>query len=158
MQTVEDILNFLSISERLGTAGQPTPAQFAAIRAAGYEAVINLAMPDSTNALADEGEWVEAQGMRYVHIPVVWESPTLDDLGRFFDEMDACQGKKVFVHCAMNMRVSCFVLLYRVLRRGVPLEDAVQAVDRIWAPNATWQAFVDRALAHYGHERTAGEI
>jgi protein tyrosine phosphatase (PTP) superfamily phosphohydrolase (DUF442 family) len=91
--------------------------------------------------------------MIYVHIPVVWESPTLDDLARFFDEMERCREKKVFVHCAMNMRVSCFVLLYRVLRLGVPLEDAVQMVRLIWEPNSVWQAFVDHALAHYGYER-----
>ena len=153
MGTISDVLNFLPISESLGTAGQPTAEQFAAVRAAGYEVVINLARSDSTNALADEGDLVKAQGMAYVHIPVVWEAPTLDDLARFFDEMEGCQGKKVFVHCAINMRVSCFVLLYRVLRLGVPLKDAVQMVHHIWEPNAVWQAFVDRALAHYGYER-----
>jgi protein tyrosine phosphatase (PTP) superfamily phosphohydrolase (DUF442 family) len=152
MQTISDILNYLPISESLGTAGQPTSEQFAAIRAAGYGVVINLAMPDSTNALANERNLVEAQGMVYVHIPVVWESPTLDDLARFFDEVEDCRGRKVFVHCAMNMRVSCFVLLYRVVRLGVPLAEAVQTMRRIWAPDAVWQAFIERALAHYGYQ------
>jgi hypothetical protein len=41
------ILHFLPISARIGTAGQPTAAQFALIREAGYDVVINLALPTS---------------------------------------------------------------------------------------------------------------
>jgi protein tyrosine phosphatase (PTP) superfamily phosphohydrolase (DUF442 family) len=150
MQTVTDVLNFLPISESLGTAGQPTPEQFSAIGQAGYQLVINLAMPDSSNALPDEAELVEAQGLGYVHIPVVWESPTLDDVARFFDVMDRHRGDKVFVHCALNMRVSCFVLLYRVIRLGEPLAEAVETMRLVWEPNEVWRVFVDEVLAYYG--------
>jgi len=147
---LEQILNFVPVSDDLGTAGQPGPEQFQAIRAAGYDVVINLAMPDSTNALPDEAALVREQDMAYVHIPVVWESPTLQDLDRFFQAMQACQGQKVFVHCALNMRVSCFVLLYRVLRRGVPLAEAAETMQRIWQPNPVWRRFLEDALSHHG--------
>jgi protein tyrosine phosphatase (PTP) superfamily phosphohydrolase (DUF442 family) len=149
------ILNFVSISDELGTAGQPTRDQFADIAAAGYEVVINLAMPDSTGALSDEGDLVAAQGMVYVHIPIVWERPTLADLARFFDEMTARRGARVFVHCALNMRVSCFVYLYRVIRLGVPPEAAARAMARIWQPDEVWRAFLYRCLAHYGGQAHA---
>ena len=138
------ITNYLAISDTLGTAGQPTSDQFAAIRAARYEVVVNLAMPDSPNALPNEGELVAAEGMDYVHIPVVWESPTMADLERFFAAMDQNRGRKVFVHCALNMRVSCFVCLYRVLRLGIPVEEAWQDVLAIWEPNETWQQFMEK--------------
>lgn len=49
-----NILNFLPISDGLATAGQPTSEQFAFVREAGYERVINLAPADSSNAIADE--------------------------------------------------------------------------------------------------------
>ncbi len=148
---MEQILNFLPISTHLGTAGQPTPEQFATIRAAGYEVVINLAMPTSTNALPKEAALVREQGMEYVHIPVVWEAPTLTDLERFLAVMDRLQGKKVLVHCALNMRVSCFVLLYRVLRQGVPLDEARETMLTIWQPDLVWQSYIERCLAHYGY-------
>jgi protein tyrosine phosphatase (PTP) superfamily phosphohydrolase (DUF442 family) len=147
---LEQILNFLPVSDDLGTAGQPASEQFQAIRAAGYEVVINLAMPDSTHALPDEAGLVREQDMTYVHIPVVWESPTLQDLDRFFEAMEASQGQKVFVHCALNMRVSCFVLLYRVLRRGVPLAEAAETMQRIWQPNPVWSRFLEDALSYHG--------
>jgi protein tyrosine phosphatase (PTP) superfamily phosphohydrolase (DUF442 family) len=144
---MQEILNYLLISETLGTAGQPAHGQFAAIQAAGYQLVVNLAMPGSTNFLPDEGDLVAAQGMAYVHIPVVWESPTAEDLERFFAVLDQNRDRKVLVHCAMNMRVSCFVFLYRVLRLGVSRETAWHDVLAIWEPNATWQRFIDAALA-----------
>lgn len=147
---VEQIRNYLPISESLGTAGQPTRQQFADVEAAGYRVVVNLAMPDSTNALPDERQLVTEQGMEYVHIPVVWDAPTLDDLERFLAVMDAHQSHKVFVHCALNMRVSCFVFLYRIIRQGVPPEVAGETLRRIWEPNAVWQSFIGRALAAYG--------
>jgi len=146
-QRIEGILNYLPISETIGTAGQPTEAQFAAIGADGYEAVVNLAMPDSSNALPNEGELVAEQGMDYVHIPVVWDAPTMADLERFFAVMEGYRDKKVFVHCAVNMRVSVFVLLYRVLRLGVPLGEARKDMLEIWAPNEVWQSFMEDALA-----------
>lgn len=147
---VEHTLNFLAISDTIGTAGQPTPQQFAAIKAAGYEVVVNLAMPDSTNALPDERDLVAEQGMDYVHIPVVWEQPTSQDLARFLDVLTRCRRKRVFVHCALNMRVSVFVLLYRVICQGIPLEIARKDLLKIWQPNAVWQRFMDDSLAEYG--------
>ena len=43
---LEDIYNFIPISETFGTSGQPTEAQMSEIAAAGYKVVVNLALPD----------------------------------------------------------------------------------------------------------------
>jgi protein tyrosine phosphatase (PTP) superfamily phosphohydrolase (DUF442 family) len=149
---VEDILNYIEISDTIGTAGQPTAAQFAAIKAAGYDIVVNLAMPDSSHALPNERQLVTSQGMLYVHIPVVWERPTAQNLEQFFDVMARSRGKKVFVHCVLNMRVSVFVYLYRVIWLGISQEGAREDLFRIWQPNATWQRFLDGSLAEYGFQ------
>jgi len=139
----------LRVSDAIGTAGQPTAEQFGDIKAAGYEVVVNLAMPDSPDALPDESELVAEQGMAYVHIPVVWECPTAQDLEQFFAIMDEHWDKKVLVHCAVNKRVSSFIFLYQVIRQGVPPEDAREVLLRIWEPNAVWQSFMDDSLARH---------
>jgi protein tyrosine phosphatase (PTP) superfamily phosphohydrolase (DUF442 family) len=149
VEPIQEIRSYLPISDTLATAGQPTPEQLAAVRDAGYQVVINLAMPTSTSALPNEAQIVAELGMDYVHIPVVWRNPTSADLERFFAAMDSYQGRKVFVHCGMNMRVSSFILLYRVIRQGVPLETARKALSRIWQPDATWQWFIDDSLARH---------
>jgi len=144
---LQRIRNYLRISDTLATAGQPTAEQFAVIRDAGYQVVINLAVSTSTNALPNEAQIVAELGMDYVHIPVVWKNPTSADLERFFAAMDSYENQKILVHCGMNMRASAFILLYRVIRRGVPLETASGALSRIWEPDTTWQWFIDDSLA-----------
>ncbi|MDR3576915.1 MAG: protein tyrosine phosphatase family protein [Anaerolineaceae bacterium] len=145
---LQDIYNFRPISAVLGSAGQPERDQFAAIQSAGYQVVINLAMPDSTRAIPEEASLVREQGLEYVYIPVVWVEPQPSDLAAFFRAMDERQDKKIFVHCAMNFRASAFVFLYRVMRQGVPLETARQDMLEIWEPNDIWQRFINGALAH----------
>jgi protein tyrosine phosphatase (PTP) superfamily phosphohydrolase (DUF442 family) len=144
------IVNYLKISERLGTGGQPSAEQFSEIKAAGYEVVVNLAMPDSTNALPNEAELVCEQGMEYVHIPVVWEDPQDKDLDRFLQTMARNRRRKVFVHCVVNWRVSCFVYLYRVIEQGVARKVAEQSLLEIWKPEPVWHSFIERSLVRCG--------
>ena len=141
------IYNILPLADDLGTSGQPTSAQFVAIKEAGYEVVINLATGKTPRDLPNEADVVAAQGMEYIHIPVVWDNPTEADLAHFFEAMDATQHKKRFVHCIANMRVSAFVFLYRVLRQGRPMEEARATMAKIWEPNPIWHKFIDDALA-----------
>lgn len=144
---LQSIINYLEINPLLGTAGQPEPDQFRAIQEAGYQVVINLLPTTSPDAIRGEAELVASLGMQYIHIPVVWQSPEPSDLNQFFEAMAAIHARKAFVHCAMNMRVSAFVFLYRVLIEGVPADTARAAMLEIWQPNDTWQAFIDAMLA-----------
>ena len=81
--SIENILNYIKINENLCTSGQPSPDQFQEIASAGFTSVINLAMPDSTNALPDEGGFVSEQAMNYFHIPVAFDAPTIMHLYLF---------------------------------------------------------------------------
>ena len=141
-----DIRNYLAISPTLATAGQPTAKQFEALAQAGYTVIINLALSTSDNAIPNEAELVKSLGMTHFHIPVVWEAPTPTDLEIFFKVMERNRDYKTLVHCALNMRVSAFVYLYRVLRLGVEESVARADLHRIWQPNPTWQAFIDERL------------
>jgi protein tyrosine phosphatase (PTP) superfamily phosphohydrolase (DUF442 family) len=143
---LEQLTNYYPISPLILTAGQPTAEQIALVAAAGCQVLINLARPASPKALPDEAARAAAHGMEYVAIPVVWEEPTLDDLTRFFTVMEANQARKVFVHCVVNYRVSCFVYLYRVLRLGVDPDEAIWDLRAVWEPDETWSAFIAAAL------------
>ncbi len=147
---LSDIFNFVQVSEHLGTAGQPTAEQLDAIKDAGYKTVINLATGVTPRDLKNEAGLLQERGINYVHIPVVWETPTKENLEQFFQAMDANQGDKCFVHCIANMRVSAFVYLYRVLKQGVPEAEARAMLNRLWEPNPVWQSFLNDALAGQG--------
>lgn len=144
--TIASIYNVRRLSDRLITGGQPTEEQLAALAAAGCEVVINLAPHEGERALPNERHTVEALGMTYEHIPVRWERPTPADLDAFLAAMERHRDRSLCVHCAANMRVSAFILLYRVLRLGWRVEDALPDLHALWQPNAVWQAFIDEAL------------
>jgi protein tyrosine phosphatase (PTP) superfamily phosphohydrolase (DUF442 family) len=138
---------FRRINDRLGTAGQPTAEQFPAVRDAGYEAVINLALPTSTNALPNEGSVVTGLGMAYAQIPVDFQAPAPRDFAAFCGVMEAFADRPVFVHCALNVRVSAFVFIHRVLREGVPAAEAERDLHAIWQPDEVWSRFIRTMLA-----------
>src|SRR5581483_7147839 len=134
---------------KLRTAGQPQAEHFDALARDGVEAVINLAMPTSSNWMADEADRVRAARMEYTHIGVKWDAPTADDLQKFFDRMEVLRDRRVLVHCAMNKRVSAFVFLRRVLVEKIAPEIAARDLLRIWRPNATWRDFIGRTPAQH---------
>src|SRR5438477_2596943 len=130
--SLASIYSFSAVGDKLGTAGQPRQEQFRMVHEAGFEAVINLALPTSDNALANEGSVVTGLGMSYVHIPVDFKAPTSQDFRAFCRVMDAFNERRVFVHCAANKRVSAFVFLYRVLCQRVALPEAERDLHTIW--------------------------
>jgi protein tyrosine phosphatase (PTP) superfamily phosphohydrolase (DUF442 family) len=150
MSDLQSIYNFRAISDHLATSGQPTEEQFKAIKEAGFELVINLATSNTKYDLEAEAEIVTELGMNYVQIPVIWEEPTPDNLQQFFDTMEANHDKKIWVHCIANYRVSAFTMLYRSIKKGIPLTEAKQNMLPIWNPDtyetAIWADFIQQVL------------
>jgi len=145
---VSAIYNYRPVDDLLATSGQPTEGQLAAVARDGFAVVINLALHDDPRySLPDEAGTVKSFGMEYVHIPVQFSAPTEADAEAFFAAMEQHQGKKVFMHCAANMRVSAFVGLYRVLRQGWQREEAFELMSTVWQPNEVWSAFISMMLA-----------
>ena len=146
-----DARAYLRISDQLGTAGQITYDEVPAVKAAGYDVVVNLAPAhEERNAL--EGFHVTQEGMTYVQIPVSWQEPSQRDLQLFFDVMKANADRSVLVHCFANMRASAFVYLYRTLHDGVPEDVALADMAEIWDPatQPQWAAFIAEAQRQPG--------
>ena len=142
---IEEIRGFLRV-ENTGTSGMPKAEHFGEIAKAGFRTVINLALPTSDHALANEGELVTRAGMTYLHIPVLFEAPKRSDYERFEKVMKAVEDERVFVHCAANMRVSAFMFLYR-LRNGLAKRAQAEAdLRKIWEPNEVWREFINAQL------------
>ena len=149
-----DIKNFIAVSDRLGTAGQPSEAQLRDVADAGFEVVVNLGLLDPRYCLADEAGSVASLGLAYHHIPVDFNAPQDADLQRFVDVMDASKDRKVFVHCAANYRVSSFVAIYGESRLGWSPEQGDAHIRRVWEPNPTWTQFI--AEARLRRSRSSG--
>jgi protein tyrosine phosphatase (PTP) superfamily phosphohydrolase (DUF442 family) len=143
---IDRILNYLPVSEKLATGGQPTEDQIRSIAEAGFEVVINLGLHDTEYALPNEGSLVREVGMEYIYLPVDWENPTRERLLAFIDVMEENSDRVIFLHCAANMRVSIFLALFRILRDGWSPDQALQDVMKIWVPNPIWIRFFETVL------------
>ncbi len=140
--SLQDIFNYLEISESITTSGQPTEKQFALVKATGFENVINLAPHNVENSLANEAEVLSTLGISYIHIPVDFGNPTDDNFNEFSGVLKGLENQKVWVHCAANMRVSAFIYRYRCTVLGEQSSSAREDLSRIWEPYGVWKDFV----------------
>ena len=150
-EPLETVRNFQVVDETLSSAGQIGYDQIPLLAEQGYDVVVNLAIADERRN-GQEGFLVAQNGLTYVHIPVDWESPELEDVEMFFDVMQAHEGRKVFVHCFANMRASAFVFMYRTLVLGVPEAEALATMNEVWDPQELeqWAGLIQRAQAELG--------
>ena len=150
MKKINDIFNFLPITDTLSTSGQPTEAQISALAEKGYELIINLALHDDPRySLKDETASVKSLGMAYIHIPVQFDQPSKSELISFFNAMESNKNKKVHVHCAANMRVTAFLGLYFLIREGKSKEEAFKPMRQIWKPDSVWSSFIDSMMTDF---------
>jgi len=146
---IEEIANFLALSDQLLCGGMPTAAQIAELASAGVRRVINLATFDPEQDPVDEAGLVRSLGMKYDAIPVDWDAPTPQDLEAFFRAMDENEDRRVLVHCRANYRATAFIALYRIRRLGWKPEEALPDVRRIWNPEEypVWHRFITEQQA-----------
>ena len=146
--SVVGIYNFRQAAPDVGTSGQPREDELVAIADAGYDIIVNLALHDDPRySLKDEASSVKALGLEYIHIPVQFDAPRAGDLVAFFEAMDLYRDRRVWVHCAANMRVSAFLGLYWRIRKSWPEDRAFALLREIWEPNAVWTEFIASQLA-----------
>lgn len=144
--TIDSIINYIQVSKRIATSGQPEERHFKSIAQARYKVVINLGMPNSDNALLNEGNIVTACNMTYVHIPVPFEAPAIEHLRQFFSIMNAYADQKVWIHCVANYRVSAFLYQYKRLVLCESHKVASKVMLPSWQPNSIWKHFMNYSL------------
>ena len=145
---MENIYNFLKLSDSLFSSGMPTPEQIPSIAENGVQVVINLATSKSEGWIINERELMEAQNLTYYSIPVDWENPTTDELNEFMNIMEGHIHHKILVHCQANYRATGFIAVYRYSRLGWSEENAFRDLRKIWNPAEypVWDEFIKKGL------------
>lgn len=144
------VQNLVPISPLLITSGQPTAPQLKTLGAHGIEAVIYLAPSNVWDSIRDEPAILAAQGIQYLHIPIDFQKPGERDFDAFVKAMQGLQGRKVLVHCQVNMRASTLVFLYRTIVGKEAPGPAYESVQRIWKPEGPWRKLVVDLLRKNG--------
>ena len=138
--------NVVEISSQLVTSGQPSAEALAGLGALGFGAVIYLAPPTVLDAVRDEALIVARQGLVFVNIPIRFDNPTEKDFEAFAGALRGLAGRKVLVHCQVNLRASSMVFLYRSIVAKDDPRVAYDSVTRVWAPDGPWKKLIQEQL------------
>ena len=132
-----DIRAWQRLDERTTTSGKIDEKDIARLAAIGVKHVINLALDDHPEALADEAAILARHGLSYTHIPVPFDAPSDAHFAAFRAALTRHGEAPVHVHCIMNYRVSAF--FYRLHRDhgGMPEPQARALMEKQWAPDKT---------------------
>ena len=137
------IYNYHKVPNLFETSGQPGKQQLKLLARRGYEVVINLA-PSSLleGAVINEAEILSLEQVEYIHIPVDFSSPADEDFAEFVSNVQKHKNKKLWVHCAANMRVSAFIYKYRKDILNLPYNQIINDMMVIWTPDKIWRSFL----------------
>ena len=142
--------NLIVIDAKLVTAGQPSAEWLNTLKQQGFEAVIYLAPPTVGDAVRDEPLIVARQGLIWANLPIQFGSPADADYESFAALLQALRGKKVLVHCQVNMRASTLTFLYRTLVENADPAQAWESVSKVWTPEGPWKTLMLKRLKQKG--------
>lgn len=138
-QTLRQIPQFAAVHAHLCTSGQPSAADLAQIKAYGFSTVINVALSNAEPHLPHEDQICLALNLNYIHLPLAWETPNAEQALLVLDLLHCLvQEQMVWLHCAMNYRVSCLMALYKQYYLQLPIDLVQDDLHAIWQPNETW--------------------
>lgn len=130
-----DIRNWQRRPDGVTTSGKLEPGDPARLAEIGVKHVINLALDDHPEALANEAALLAAHGIAYTHIPVPFDAPAMTHVAALEQALAAHPGPS-HVHCIMNWRVTAFFyLLDRAA--GVSEPEARARMTAVWNPLAS---------------------
>lgn len=144
-----DAPNVVAITPRLVTSGQPTAQALGALGQLSFQAVVYLAPSSVQDAVKNEPELLAAQGIEFIHIPIPFGAPEESHAIAVSAALQRLQGKRVLVHCQVNMRASSMVFLHRVLHGKEDPDRAYEAVAQVWSPGGAWRKLLLAQLSKH---------
>jgi uncharacterized protein (TIGR01244 family) len=127
----------------LAAAGQPSPAALQGLGSMGFRTVVNLR--SEREGPADERAVLEAQGLRYVSIPVTPDTFSLADIEALEKVLDDPSAAPVLVHCSSSNRVGGAWAVVQA-RQGKSLAEAEAAGRAAGLHSPQMEAAVRRVL------------
>jgi len=129
----------------LVAAGRPSPEAVAALKARGFRTVIDLRTP-AEPGFAEEKAAVEAQGLRYVNVPVVGGAFSGKDVDAVKAALDQATDGPILLHCASSNRVGAVWAVLQA-REGMPVDQALAEGARVGLTSPTLAEAARRVAA-----------
>ena len=150
MEDPDDIRAWQRLAPALTTSGRIVAADIPRLAGLGVRHVINLALAEHPEALADEAALLAAADIAYTHIPVPFDAPSERHFEAFVGALGAVSGP-LHVHCIMNWRVSAFFYRFHRDHARMVEQSARELMEQQWSPASNphpdapaWARFIDR--------------
>jgi uncharacterized protein (TIGR01244 family) len=119
----QSIPNYSLVEPGLAVAGQPSAETLRRLKELGFKTVINLRPLGEAPIVAEERAIVEAQGLRYVSVPVTPSTFSAADVASVRQVLDDPAAAPVLLHCASANRAGA-VLAVIAHQRGRTFDEA----------------------------------
>jgi uncharacterized protein (TIGR01244 family) len=127
------IPNYRVAAPGVATAGKPSTEALSRLKAQGFKTVIDLRTEGEGTAA--EKQAVEAQGLRYVWVPISASTFSAADVDAVAKVLGDASSKPVLLHCASASRVGAVWGVLQV-RQGKTVEEAEAAAREIGLKDA----------------------
>jgi uncharacterized protein (TIGR01244 family) len=115
--------NYGRATPYIGTGGFIDPTGIPMLKMLGFKTVVSLLKPDE--GTPNEGQLIEAAGMKYIHIAVPTKAPTAEQVAEFAKIAEDPANYPILLHCESSNRVGAMWALYRA-SKGVPPMIAIE--------------------------------
>jgi uncharacterized protein (TIGR01244 family) len=122
------IPNYRVAAPGVATAGAPSTEALSRLKAQGFKTVVDLRT--DKEGTAAEKQAVEAQGLRYVSVPITAATFSAADVDAVAKVLGDAGAKPVLLHCASASRVGAVWGVLQV-RQGKTIEEADAAAREI---------------------------
>jgi uncharacterized protein (TIGR01244 family) len=137
--------NYTVMAPGVAGAGRPTADGLAALKAQGFRTVVDLSTSAEPGVAGEKGA-VEAQGLRYVSVPVSPSTFSAADVDAVKAVLDDAAAGPVLVHCASANRVGAVWAVIQA-RSGMPIDDAIADGKRVGLASASMTEAARRVAA-----------
>jgi uncharacterized protein (TIGR01244 family) len=152
-EAVPGIRNFARVGTTVACAGALDPVDaMPAIRKMGFVSVINLREANEPGMDIDkERQAAEAAGLRYVHLPLNYNTPDPKIADQFLAALAAPGGQPALIHCTAGIRASAMWMIKRLVVDHWDIDRATkEATDLGLTAPRLRQWAIDYAQEHKG--------
>ena len=138
------IVNYVVAAPGVAAGGQPSAEGLVRLKELGFRTVVNLRV-EGEGGYVDEKAALEAQGLRYVHVPLTASTLSDADVKAVRAVLDDAASGPVLIHCTSGNRVGAVWAVIQG-RRGKSLEEAEAEGRRVGMHGSATASAVRRLL------------
>ena len=117
-----DAKNYQRLSPSLAVAGKPSKEALDSLKAAGFRTAVDLRQP--AEGVPSAREAVEAQGLKFVSVPVSPDTFSMDDVRKVEAVLGDQAAAPVLLYCSSSNRVGA-VIAVAAYGRGLSKDEAI---------------------------------